>query len=376
MEEKVKNNNMFVKIIFILIIISLLVVIIFFTFVPVKEKTLKIGVLLTLSGAGMSMGEDLREGLFFAGNEINSMGGINGRKIEFIIEDSKSDPNEAKKMFLQIEEEHHPVLYISNMSSVGLALASLAEENEVPLIGLITSTQRLTTQKKWVFRYWSSAEIEANTIISIVQKLDIENTGILSINDEYGLSINRIITEGLTNSGTMYTKKEFNPDESNLKKQLEDMMDMDSIIIIGYPPHIRSITQQIEETGYTGKIILTNAASHPALHSISGLDGSYIPAPLIYKKDFIFAKTESEEFKEIYQRDFNHFSANSYDFINILSSIMAGKEISRINVKNQLEKGFIYNGIYGDVRVKKGEHDISFNYFPAIIIDGSIEFLE
>lgn len=303
-------------------------------------------------------------------------GVINGRIIEFIIEDTKSNPDEAKKMFMQIEAEHHPDFYISNMSSIGLALAPLAEENEVPLIGLITSTPGLTTQKNWVFRYWSSAAAEANAIISIVQKIDVEKIGILSINDEYGHSINRAIAEGLTNSGTMYIKTEFDPDESNFKKQLEEMMDLESIIIIGYPPHISSITQQIEEAGYKGKIILTNAAAHPDLRSISGIEGSYIPAPLIYKKDFLFAKKESENFKEIYQRDFNHFSANSYDFINILLFLMAGKGISRNNVKNQLDKGFIYNGIYGDVRVKKGEHDISFNLFPAIIIDESIEFLE
>lgn len=111
-------------------------------FLVIMERTLKTGELLTLSEVGMSMGEDLKDGLFFAGNEINSMGGINGKKIEFIIEDTKSNTDEAKKMFLQIESEHHPVLYISNMSSIGLALAPLAEENEVPLIGLIFSTGR------------------------------------------------------------------------------------------------------------------------------------------------------------------------------------------------------------------------------------------
>jgi ABC-type branched-subunit amino acid transport system substrate-binding protein len=49
--------------------------------------------------------------------------------MELIIEDSKSNKEEGKKAFNRIEASHHPVLCVSTTSSVSMALAPLAEEN-------------------------------------------------------------------------------------------------------------------------------------------------------------------------------------------------------------------------------------------------------
>jgi len=63
----------------------------------VGTEPIKIGVILSLSGSGSYIGEQTRDGIQMAADEINSRGGIDGRHIELIIEDNQSSPDEAKK---------------------------------------------------------------------------------------------------------------------------------------------------------------------------------------------------------------------------------------------------------------------------------------
>lgn len=359
-----------------LVLLLLVTVILYLTLKPEKEKTIKIGCLLTLSGSGASMGMDIADGLSFASNEINSWGGINGKKIEFIIEDTQSNPDVAKEMFEKIESEHQPVFYISNMSSIALELAPLAEEYQTPLVGLITSTSRLTPQNSWVFRYWSSARTEADAMLGILKKIEVKNIGILNINDEYGLSVSEIILKSLKKDGNTITHKGFSRDERNFRNRINEMIDMEAIMVIGFPPHIESAAKQLKEIGYKGKIIFSIAASRPDVRRITETEGAYVPASFFYKQDFIFTQKAGKKFTEKYGREFNHSAANGYDFMKIFSFVMSGKDISRSSVKNNLGKGFIYSGVFGEVRTARGERDISFDLHPARIVNGKIEFMK
>ena len=158
-----------------------------------KKESIKIGAILSLSGPGSHV-VDVKDGMMLAADEVNSRGGINGRKIKLIIEDSKTDIEQGKKAFNKIESAHHPLLYVSTLSSVSMALAPLAKENAVVLIGLVTSDPKLTGQNQWVFRYYTTAQYEVQSIMYILQKeLRVKALGILYLNDEYGLSVFKLL---------------------------------------------------------------------------------------------------------------------------------------------------------------------------------------
>src|SRR5919108_530459 len=59
------------------------------------QSPIKIGVIEPLSGPVAASGNYVRMGAEIARDWINGKGGVNGRKIELVIEDNKSDPKEA-----------------------------------------------------------------------------------------------------------------------------------------------------------------------------------------------------------------------------------------------------------------------------------------
>ena len=374
MKKILKNEAGFKRTgIIIAVFIIAAVIAAFFMLQGKKEEPIKIGAIISLSGPASNL-SDVRDGIILAADEINSRGGVNGRKIEFIIEDSKTNPQEGKEAFNRIEETHHPVLYVSTLSHVSMALSPLAEQNEVVLVGLVVGNPILTKQKKWVFKYYSSVETEVPPIIYILHELKIEKLGILYSNDEYGISFFKLLKEEFEKDGGIIKSKAFDIKDFDFREEIEILRDMEAIYTVGYPKHIAGAFRQLKEENYDGFILGPSATATSSVRKLSAAKGVYVAAPIIYNPNYLFAKVVKEKYEARYNKPLNHQAANGYDFVKILVGLLEGKEISRESVRNLLEQGFTYPGLLGYLDVKAGEHDIVYPLYPAQILNGKFKY--
>ena len=357
------------------IIIVIAVVAVLVGFFTLRGKgPIKIGAILPLTGPAEYYGEEVRDGLLLAIGEVNSRGGINGREIELIIKDSKTDPEEGKTAFNRIEGEHHPVLYICATSLHCLSLAPLAEENEVVLVGLVTAAPELTEGKEWVFRYCYLAEDETAPILVILEELSVKSLGVMYEEGAYGISILELVKEGLGRTGGTVKGEALELKEVNYKEKATKLKDMEAIYVAGYEHHIKNAFKQLREIDYQGHILGAHGASVPSVVSMPESNGVYIAAPKIYDPEYLFAKEVKERYESEYSKSFNSFSANGYDAVKILAELLEDKEISRKSVKDLLEAGFIHPGILGTIYIKSHDHDLSFSLYPTQVIDGELKY--
>ncbi len=374
MNKIFKNQAGFGRIgIIITVVVVVAVVAIFFILQAERKETIKIGAVLSLSGPASHL-VCIRDSMLLAVDEINAWGGVNGRKIEFIIEDSKTSPEEGKKAFSRIEAAHHPLLYVSTNSSVSMALAPLAGENEVVLVGLVVTTPKLAKQNEWVFRYYSSAEGEVPPILSILRKLRLKNLGILYLNDAYGTSVYKLLKKEFERNGGTVRSEAFEPKESDLKEQIANLKDMRAIYTVGFPSNLKTAYKQLKEENFS-EIILGCSSTIILDITAPEVNGMYVAAPIVYNPNFLFAKEAKEKYEARYNNRFNHQAANGYDFVKLLASLLEDKDISRKSVKSVLEEGFIYSGVFGSIDVKPGEHDITFPLHPTRIVNGKLKYL-
>ena len=362
------------KILMVIIIVIAVVAVLVGFFALRGKAPIKIGAILPLTGPAEYYGEEARDGLLLAIDEVNSRGGINGRKIELIIEDSKTDPEEGKAAFNRIEDEHHPLLYISATSLNCLPLAPVAEENEVVFIGLITAAPELTEGKEWVFRYCYLAEDETAPILTIVEELGVKNLGVMYEEGAYGVSILELTEEGLAKTGGTVKAESLELKEANYKEKVAKLEDMEAIYVAGYGYQIENTFKQLREINYQGHILGAHGASIPAIVNMPESNGVYVAAPKIYDPEYLFAKEVKERYESKHGKPFNSHSANGYDVIKILAELLEGKGISREIVKDLLETGFIHPGILGTIYIKSHDHDISFSLYPARIVDGELQY--
>jgi branched-chain amino acid transport system substrate-binding protein len=376
MNKIFKNNSGLGRVgIIVTVVIVVIGIAVFFMLRGGKEEAIKIGAILPLTGDGERLGLEARDGMLLAIDGINSRNGINGRRIELIIEDSKTDPQEGKKAFNRIEEAHRPLFYVSVLSAISMATAPLSGENRVVQVGLMTATTSFPGGKKWSFRYYHTTEIDARPIVSILQELKVKKLGIIYIDDEYGVSFFEIVNKGFQESGGVIRSESFETGEFNYKEQIVKLKDMEAICFVGFVAHIQEAFKQLREVDFDGFILSAAGASDPTVTSMPEANGVYISAPIIYDPNYLFAKEVKEKYEAKYNKPFNLFAAASYDFLIFIAGLLKDKEISRENLRVVLEEGFMYPGVFGVIDIKPGEHGIPFPLHPARIVDGEIKYL-
>ncbi len=347
-----------------------------FFFFEVGGEPIKIGVILSETGPGSGIGIEERDGMLMAVDEINARGGINGRTIELIIVDSESNPEKAKKDFLEIEETHAPLMYVSSTSSISTAVGPLAEEREVVLMIFATASE-ITVDKQWVYRYFPMADDELLAILQGLNDLNIKNLGILYQNDEYGRDVSNEVATKFENSERLVSKESFELlelDVIDFKENIAKLQNEDAIYVVAFPDYIEIILKQLRESNYSGEILTPLDATVFKIINMPEANGVYLTAPIIYDSNFIFARTVSENFETRYNKQFDFNAANGYDLIRILGGLLQNEELSRDNVKRILDEGFIYSGVFGSIDVLPGEHDIAFGLYPSKLVDGKLEF--
>ena len=96
---------------------------------------IKIGVIGPLTGEVAQYGIATIDGFKLKVDEINAAGGINGKKIELIIQDSKGDAQEAVNIFKKMVSQDKVNLVVGEIiSSASLAVSDLAQSAKVPMI--------------------------------------------------------------------------------------------------------------------------------------------------------------------------------------------------------------------------------------------------
>jgi len=246
-------------------------------------SSIKIIANLPITGPASGIGIENRDGLHLAVNTLNSHGGINGKNIELIILDNETNLEKAKEIFIQTETTHKPLVHISSLSFISTGLGPLAEENKSLLIALSAVAPEVTHEKDWVFRYFAMAEEESIPIIQTLDKLNINNLGILYLDDEFGRSITNAVATKFENS---VTKEPFEPNSDDFKEHIATLQNQEAIFIVAFPDYIEIILKQLREANYQGEILTSSDGATFEIFAMPESDGVYLGLPLVYNSNF------------------------------------------------------------------------------------------
>jgi len=155
------------------------------------KEPIKIGAILPLTGTAAPNGIYQKNGIDLAIDEINSNGGINGRKIEVIYEDSKNDPAEGVSVFNKIvntERNVHAIVVFG--SGVSNPLIPIANEKKINLLLTAVALPGITDRSEYAFRFFPNENDDAGTMISCLENKfpEIDKLAFLYVNDEFGVS--------------------------------------------------------------------------------------------------------------------------------------------------------------------------------------------
>jgi ABC-type branched-subunit amino acid transport system substrate-binding protein len=322
--------------------------------VSCARSQVDVGVILPLSGTSETVGIEVRQTLEIAGEEVNDLGGIRGRKLELHFRDCGMEPERAIDAFKELEEEVSPLFYISALSLISVELASYAESAEVVLGGIIVTSDRLTQGREWVYRFYPDAATELEPLKYIITNKGIEDLGVIYSEEEWGERMYALIKKNSSDFSSSFTVTGYSTED--YAGLIKPVVDTDAIYIVGFASHLRGIALALREKGYEGDIIAPSTFCIPSLRKMEGSEGIYLAAPRLYLEEYGFTKELKKKFRNKYNAELSHYGASGYDFLQLAADLLKESDFTRRNFRELLEKGF--------------------TFFPAYITKGEIEYLQ
>jgi branched-chain amino acid transport system substrate-binding protein len=222
------------------------------------EQDIKFGAILTMSGESGIWGKNTQMGADLAVDEINAKGGILGKKIKIIYEDSKGVPNEAVNGVNKlINVDKVPVIIGDVTSSNILAIAPICEKNKVILLNFGVSAD-ITNAGNYIFRNWNSSTSDAKFTSSYALK-NYKKFVVLYQNEPYGVSSKDAFVSELQkgNANIVYTGT-FDKGQTDFKTLLNSFkaLDYDAVYIASYYQEALNILKQMKELNVQPKAVL------------------------------------------------------------------------------------------------------------------------
>ncbi len=167
-----------------------------------KQRPIKIGLFAPLTGSAASWGQNVLAGAQLAVNEVNSQGGINGRKVILIAEDDKCSVEGATAVKKLIEYDRVDAIVGSVCSAAAEPAVPIAQQEKIPVVLTIASAPELTINRDYIFRNYPSNNYFGKAIAEYSYNiLEKRKAAVLYSQNSYGTSIKDVFVKEFKKAG-------------------------------------------------------------------------------------------------------------------------------------------------------------------------------
>ena len=250
----------------------------------VDHSTIPIGFFGDLTGPTFNFGLSAKNGVLMAADEINQAGGINGHKLDVVIEDDKGSPEESAQITGKLIERYKVVAIIgAGASGNSLAAAPKAQSAQVPLISPSSTNPAVTQAGDYIFRACFIDAFQGEVMARFaVKTLKAKRAAIMvDFNSPYSRGLADFFEFGFTKlGGELVAKQSYSQGDADYRGQLSVIkaVNPDVIYIPGYYGDVAIIAKQARQLGLTMPLLGADGWDAPELWDLGGdaLNGSYI----------------------------------------------------------------------------------------------------
>ncbi|MES1180838.1 MAG: ABC transporter substrate-binding protein, partial [Verrucomicrobiota bacterium] len=114
---------------------------------------IKVGEYASMTGGTATFGISSHEGTLMAIEQINAAGGVLGRKIELLTEDTQSKPGEASTVVNKLIARDGVVAVLGEVASTrSMEGAKICQDNKIPMISPSSTNPDVTKTGDYIFR--------------------------------------------------------------------------------------------------------------------------------------------------------------------------------------------------------------------------------
>lgn len=311
---------------------------------------IKIGVAEALTGNAAQYGVPIRKGFELALGEINGSGGINGKKIELVIEDEQGKKEEAINVFKKlIFQDKVLMLFGPTLSNSAQASDPVAQGAKVVVFGTSNTADGITSIGNYVFRNSvTEADILPVTLKVAAQKTGLKKVAVLYGNDDiftksgydnFKKALDTLKIPVTTTETFAKGDVDFKPQLTKIKSSNPDAIVMSALVAEGAPAMV-----QARQLGITLPFIGGNGMNSPKVFDLAkdNSDNLWVGSPWSSENPVVENKRFIGAFQKAHGALPDQFAAQAYDAMYIVAQALkkvklTGKlEADRTALRNAL----------------------------------------
>ena len=286
--------------------------------------TIKVGANFELTGNVANYGNATIEGLQLAIDEANEAGGINGKKIELVSVDDKSEAAESINAATKLISDDD-VKVIVGPATTGLVLAETqtATDAKVPIIAPCATSPEATVEngkvKPYVFRSCFIDPQQGEVMATFAAKELKAKTAVIYVDNssDYSKNLGKVFKEKFEAAGGKVVMEEaFLQKDQDFKATLTKLKtaNADVMFVPAYYEEVGKIVKQAREMGINSAILGTDGWDDTKVVDIAGADALN---NTFFSTHYSEKDAEVQGFIEAYKKKFNRapnvFAALGYD---------------------------------------------------------------
>jgi len=334
----------------------------------------RIGVFMSTTGTTANFGISSVNGIKMAADEINAAGGINGKQVELLVQDDRSDASEAATIvtkFVTQDQVHAVIGEVA--SSRSIAAAPIAQNAKIPMLTPSSTNPEVTKKGDFIFRSCFIDPYQGAAIAQFAAKtLGAKSAAIMvDRKNDYSTGLEKVISEVFTKfGGKIVATQSYQEGDQDFNAQLTSLKgsNPEVIFVPGYYNDVGLIAKQARDKGITVPLIGGDGWDSEQLYKIGGtaLNGSYFTnhySP--FDTDPRVVKFVND-YKKRYNSTPDALAATAYDAANIMfDAIKRSKSLSGTDIRDALQATNAFPGVTGTVTFNQNRDAVK----PIVMIE-------
>ena len=216
---------------------------------------IKIGEFASLTGKEATFGISSHEGTLMAIEEINAAGGVLGKKLELLTEDTQSKAGEPATVVNKLVARDGVVAMLGEVaSSRSLEAAPICQQNKIPMVSPSSTNPKVTETGDYIFRVCFIDPFQGTVMANFAMKtLKAKKLAVFTdVKSDYSKGLAKFFKEQVAkNGGQIVVELDFNGGDKDFKAQLTAIKaaSPDAVFIPGYYTDAALIAIQAKQLG-------------------------------------------------------------------------------------------------------------------------------
>ncbi len=312
---------------------------------PAKGEPIYLGVSGPLTGPNAQYGAQWKQGFDLALDEINGAGGINGRPLAYIFEDTQSDPRQSVAVAQKFVNDPRIVAELGDFSSpASMAASPIYQKAKLVQFGFTNSHPDFTKGGDYM---WSNSVSQADeqplSAAYAVKRLGLKRIAVLHLNTDWGRTSKDIFVKAAKDMGAKVVAVEgYMADEKDFRSTLVRVRDAkpDGLMLISYYSDAALIARQVKQSGLNLPMVAASSVYSPKFVELGGdaVEGIYTASRYFPEDPRPQVRNFITKFKAKYDKEPDAFNAYAYDTMILMAQVMREFGIDRKSIHDGLAK--------------------------------------